>query len=135
MATLSINDFDDRGVLAFDLRDLLRALAPRSSTAIWTIKTPDDGPFEATGTGGVRLEKLAETSAEIAGDKLLAIADDTVQVIWGNFVAALPDDPHREWLTIRAVDSSFFELETSDEAVISIIKSAFRDVRSALGSA
>jgi hypothetical protein len=58
-----------------------------------------------------------------------------VPVICGDFVATLPAEPHREWLAVRAVDSSFFEVEASDEPVISIIKSAFRDVRSANGSA
>ena len=129
MARLTIHDLDDRGILAFDVRDLLRALAPSSLAARWTIRTPDGESFEATGAGGLRLEELAEVSDQITGEELLAIADDTVQVIWGDFVAALPDDPHRDWLTIRAVDSSFFEVETSDEASIAVVKSRFRDVR------
>lgn len=133
VARLTIHDLDDRGILAFDMRDLLRALAPPSLEARWTITTPDDEPFEATGAGGFRLEELAEVSSQITGDELLAIADDTVQVIWGDFVAVLPDDPHREWLTIRAIDSSFFEVETSDERSIAAVRSRFRDVRVAEG--
>jgi len=132
VATFTIHDLDNR-VLAFDLRDLLHALAPMSLAAQWTITAPDASPFEATGAGGVRLEALAEASAQIDGDELLSIADATVQVIWGDFVGVLPDHPHREWLTIRAVDSSYFEVETEDAASIALIKSRFRDVRDRAG--
>ncbi len=77
----------------------------------------------------MRLEGLAEVSGQVTGHELLTIADDTVQVIWGDFVAAQPDEPYKEWLTIRAVDSSFFEVETSDEAALAVLKFRFRDVR------
>lgn len=128
MTTLTIHDLDG-GALAFDLGDLIRALAPLSLAATWTITSPDESSFEATGVGGRRLEELAEASARIAGDELLIIADDTVQVIWGDFVGASPDDPHREWLTIRAFDSSFYEVETLDADAIAKVKSRFSDVR------
>ena len=128
MPTVTINDLDG-GVLAFDLRDVLRVLAPSSERATWTITHPDESPFEATGGAAPRLEKLAETSAQIGGSELLALADDTQQVIWGDFTGVLPDAPDQEWLTIRAFDSSFFEVTTSDLAAIAKLKTRFRDVR------
>ncbi len=128
MALITIHDVEDH-VLAFDLRDLLRILAPLAEKAAWTITSPAESAFEATGTGGLRLEELAEAAACIDGSELLAIADDTQQVIWGDFVGRLPDDPQRDWLTIRAFDSSFYEVETLDEAAIEKVKSRFRDVR------
>ena len=128
MEKLTIHDLDG-AVLAFDLRDLLRVLAPQSLAATWTITSSIESVFDATGAGGLRLEELADTSAEVIGEELLAIADDTVQVIWGDFVGALPADPDQQWLIIRAVDSSFFEIETSDQGSIAAIKSHFHDVR------
>jgi len=128
MTRLTIHDLDG-GVLAFDLRDVIRVLAPRSLAATWTITSPEESSFEATGVGGQRLEELAGAAARIAGDELLVIADDIVQVIWGYFVGALPDDPHQEWLTIRAFDSSFYEVETSDADAVEKVKSRFSDVR------
>lgn len=125
---VTIHDLDGP-VLAFDLRDVLRALAPQSLAARWAIKSPGESAFEATGVGGLRLEGLADTSARIDGDELLAIADDTAQVIWGDFHGALADDADREWLIVRAIDSSFFEIETSDQIVLAMIKSSFKDVR------
>lgn len=128
MEKLTIHDLDG-AVLAFDLRDLLRVLAPRSLAATWKITSSSASAFDATGSGGLRLEALADTPAQIIGEELLTIADDTVQVIWGDFVGALPADPDQEWLIVRAVDSSFFEIETSDQSSIAAIKSRFHDVR------
>lgn len=134
MPTVTIHDL--RGsVLAVDLRDLLRVLSPASERATWTITHPEASAFEATGEAGPRLEELAEASARVGGRELLALADDTQQVIWGDFIGVLPDAPHRDWLTIRAVDSSFFEVTTSDLASVAKLKSRFRDVRDAAGSA
>jgi len=53
MPTVTINDLDG-GVLAFDLRDVLRVLAPSSERATWTITHPDESPFEATGGAAPR---------------------------------------------------------------------------------
>jgi hypothetical protein len=128
VAKITIRDLNE-GILAFDLRDLLRALGPHSLAADWTIVSPDESSFEATGAGGMRLEELAETSSTIGGDELLGLADDTVQVIWGNFVGKLPQNPHEDWVTIRAVDSSFYEVESSDEVSIAHLVSHFGDVR------
>ena len=128
MAKLRIHD-SDGGFLGFDLRDILRALAPQSLAAVWAIRSPDESDFAATGTGGLHLEQLADSSTRIDGSKLLDLADDTVQVIWGDFHGALASDPDRAWLTIRAFDSSFFEIETSDQTALASIKSSFRDVR------
>lgn len=128
MAVLTIHDLNGPA-LSFDLRDLLRVTAPLSLEATWTIKSPDTSPFEATGVGGLRLEELADSLARISGDELLALADNAAQVIWGDFAGALPDYPHQEWMIIRAVDSSFYVVETADEASITMIKSRFIDVR------
>ena len=112
MAKITIRDLD-KGILAFDLRDLLRALAPHS-TAAWTITSPDESSFEATGAGGMRLEELAESSSTIRGDELLVLADDTVQVTGVTLWASCRKILTRHAVTIRAVDSSFYEVESSE---------------------
>lgn len=130
MATVTIHDLYDGRVLAFDLHDLLRLLAPSSLEARWTI-TSNEEDFFATGEGGARLEELAATAAEVTGIELLALADDTAQVIWGDFIGVLPDDGREPWITIRAVDSSFYEVMTYDSEAIFKIKTRFADVRDA----
>ncbi len=57
------------------------------------------------------------------------LARETHQVIWGEFVGAFPSKPEGRWITIRAVDSTYYEITTLDETVLSKIKSTFDDVR------
>ncbi|MBF2715341.1 hypothetical protein [Agrobacterium vitis] len=88
MKTIRIHDVMKNGVLPFDLRDLLRLLAPRSLQAVWRVSTVKSGLpelewFDATGDGGEKLELLANRDAVITGQELLALAKQTTQVIWG----------------------------------------------------
>ncbi|TCN14701.1 hypothetical protein [Sinorhizobium americanum] len=133
MATLRIYDLRQH-VLALDLRDLLRLLAPRSLEANWTVSTvksskPGHEWFEATGDGGEQLEKLAQDDAQLSGSDLAALAEETQQVIWGEFVGSGPTQSDKTWVTIRAVDSTFYEIDTDDETVLSKISSTYSDVR------
>ncbi|MFT4161622.1 hypothetical protein [Shinella sp.] len=133
MATLRIYDLKEH-VLALDLKDLLRLLAPRSLEANWIVSTvkfskPEHEHFEATGEGGEQLEELAQGNARLSGFDLAALADSTRQVIWGEFVASAPTQLDKTWLIIRAVDSTFYEIDTDDETVLRKISSAYKDVR------
>lgn len=127
MVTLRISDLYDQGGLAFDLRDILRVLAPHSLRATWTLGLSEEG-FWAIGEGAEALEELAERSGQIGGAELLAIADALSQVVWGDFTGTLPDNPLEEWVTIRAIDSSYYEISTSDDAVVAKIMSRFDKV-------
>jgi hypothetical protein len=127
VVTLRVCDLGNSG-LAFDLIDFLRVLAPRSLQANWTVSSFED-EFEATGEGAARLEELAENGGSITGDELLALAENTWQVIWGEFVGVLPDGSGQPLITIRAVDSSYYEIITSEEETAATIKAHFNDVR------
>ncbi|WP_027685635.1 hypothetical protein [Rhizobium leguminosarum] len=133
MATLRIYDLKEH-VLALDLRDLLRLLAPRSLQANWTVSTvksskPGHEWFEATGEGGEQLEALAQDNAWLSGSDLAALAENTQQVIWGEFVSSAPTQSDQTWVVIRAADSTFYEIETDDETVLNKISSTYKDVR------
>ena len=133
MAVLRIYDLKGR-VLALDLGDLLRLLAPRSLEARWVISTvkgskPGDEWFEATGEGGGRLEELAQHNGNLSGSDLATLAQNTQQVIWGEFVGSAPKQSDKRWVIIRAIDSTFYEIDTDDEAVLNRIRSTYRDVR------
>lgn len=133
MTTLRIYDLKQH-VLALDLRDLLRLLAPGSFEANWVVSTvksskPGHEWFEATGEGGEQLEELARHDARLSGSELAALAETTRQVIWGEFVGWGPTRSDRTWMTIRAIDSTFYEIDTDDEAVLSKINATYKDVR------
>jgi hypothetical protein len=137
VTTLRIYDLKNH-VLALDLRDLLRLLAPQSLQATWTISTikSADGIhewFDATGEGGEQLERLVENDATLPGYELAALAKKTSQVIWGEFNGSLPSKSKGIWITIRAIDSTFYEITTDDAAAIKKIRSTFKDIRSVDG--
>ncbi|WP_296085951.1 hypothetical protein, partial [uncultured Agrobacterium sp.] len=121
-------------VLALDLRDLLRLLAPRSLEGRWVVSTvkssiSGDEWFEATGEGGERLEGLAQQDGQLSGSDLAALAEKTRQVIWGEFVCLASTQSDKPWVIIRAVDSTFYEIDSDDDAVLNKISSTYKDVR------
>lgn len=132
MATIRVHDSD--GVLAHDLDDFLDLLALRSLRATWTVSPVQDGAddlFWATGEGAARLEQLIGIESGVSGTELATLAGDARQIVWGAFVGRLPETGDRAWVTIRAIDSSFYEITTEDEAVLDRIKASCRDVRPA----
>lgn len=133
MSVLRIHDLED-GILSVDLDRILNLLSPRSTKARWTVSAvravhTEQEWFDATGDGGEALDALANKGLPLSGHELSEIAQRTVQVIWGEFTAALPDALHTPWITVRAIDSSFYEIITSDESVLKIVLSTFKDVR------
>jgi hypothetical protein len=144
MTTLRIYDHRGGRVLALDLRDLIDLLAPPSLEASWTVSPvnveyPTLGhsidQFEMTGsgrTGEDPLELLAANGSPVSGLLLAEYAHATHQVIWGQFVATRPEQTDA-WVIIRAIDSTFYEVTTSDETVLAKIRSTYKDVRVASG--
>jgi hypothetical protein len=143
MTTLRIYDYRD-GVLALDLSDLIDLLAPRSLEANWRatpvrVNDPNLGRFDdefmISGPrlpGEDQLEVLAANGLPVSGVTFSEAAHAAHQVIWGQFVATLPKQ-NNVWVVIRAIDSTFYEVTTSDETALAKIKSAYKDVRVAPG--
>jgi hypothetical protein len=136
MATLRIYDLE-QGALALDLRHILDLLGGGAGSAVWTVSAVPcargEQAFDATGPGGEQLERAALSGLPVSGRELCAMAKETRQVIWGAFAAASPDTPGEAWLTIRAIDSTFWEITTRDETVLNAVRLAFADVREASG--
>ncbi|WOH84748.1 hypothetical protein RX327_17245 [Bradyrhizobium sp. BEA-2-5] len=138
MTTLRIHD-DCNGALALDLRDLIDLLAPRSLQASWMVSPvvlhhPVLGRAldEFMVAGEHQLEAFAAKGTVVSGAALSKAAREASQVIWGQFVGTLPEQDDT-WIMIRAVDSTFYEVTSSDEAVLGAIRSAYKDVRIAAG--
>ncbi|MBR0855691.1 hypothetical protein [Bradyrhizobium liaoningense] len=143
--TLRIYDLRDGRVLGLDLRDLIDRLAPRSLEARWivspvTLSNPRLGrshdEFMIVGSAQLSenaLEQLAVSKSVVNGITLSEAAHATNQVIWGQFVGMLPEQKEDAWVVVRAIDSTFYEVTSADEAVPAIIQSAYKDVRTATG--
>jgi hypothetical protein len=138
MTTLRIYDCRN-DVLTVHLLDLLNLLVPRSLDARWkvsavTLDYPQlgqpIGEFMVVGTE--KLDLFAAGGAAVSGRMLFEAAHEAQQVIWGQFVATLSVEGSA-WVTIRAIDSTFYEISSSDVAVIETVRSAYSDVRVASG--
>jgi hypothetical protein len=140
MATLRIYDSRNH-VLTVHLRDLLDLLVPRSLHARWkvsavTLDYPQLGrsieEFMVVGTD--RLDAFVAGGSAISGAMLSKAAQKAQQVVWGQFAATLANEDST-WVTIRAIDSTFYEVTSSDAAVTEAVRSAYSDVRVAHGPA
>jgi hypothetical protein len=133
---LQIHDARPEGRLAFDLSDILTALGKRAVSAYWAVGgvASYDEPLDATGPGASHLERLAQSGERVTGAHLARIASVVRQVIWGEF-RGYPDRSSNEaWVVIAAIDSSWFDVRSDDEAALGRIRHAFKDVRSPQGS-
>ncbi len=125
-------------VLAVHLPDLLDLLGSRALQAAWTVSPvklfyPTLNSFEdefmVVGEQGAdQLEEYSRNKSPLGGKRLAELAKGTGQVIWGEFAAVLANY-EGVWVTIRAIDSSFYEVTTSDPTVLDRIKSTYKDVR------
>ena len=75
------------------------------------------------------LERASATGTPIAGPDLFRLAAAVTQVIDGAFAATRADDDGSTWLIIRAIDSSFYVVTTSDGELLARVRSRYRDVR------
>jgi len=130
MVTLRVRPDD----FVFSLqRHLFDVLAPRAVQADWHISplNPPDRKyewFEAVGEAADEIEAVAEANTRLTGLALATLAERVHQIIWGQFTGFLPGAPDAPWVTIRAIDSSFFDVTTDDEAVLGTIVSTFSEV-------
>jgi hypothetical protein len=130
MKAVRIHDTDaGRDVLAFDLRDILSALRQQADRAIWRIGKVN-GEFMVTGDDAAdELAKLAESGMPVSGRRLRKISRHVVQTIFGEFRGyeyASSTDP---WIIVIAYDSTWFEVQSQDEAALDRLKAVFKDVR------
>ena len=130
MKAIRIHDLK-YGVLAFDLRDILAALGPKAITAAWTVGPVEEGQpdgLDVTGSAADELEKLAQSGIRIAVN-FVELARNVRQVIWGKFEGYDTASPASPWIVVIAFDSTWFEVQSSDDAALSRLMVAFEDVR------
>jgi hypothetical protein len=75
-----------------------------------------------------RLEHLARSSDRISGTLLRDLLGRVAQVVWGEFTAH-ENRRNTPWVIVRAVDSSWCEVETGDAGVLDRVRETFVNVR------
>lgn len=123
MRGVTIADREKGGaVLSFDLIDILRLLGPEGEGSDWEV-----AELECTGSPSAdELQRLAEGNGRLSGRTLLQLAAGT-QVIDGVFSGYRGGDA-APWVRVRAVDSTAFDVESDDDAVLGRLKECFEVV-------
>jgi hypothetical protein len=122
MQGITITARTEDNLLAVDLIDILRLLGSDVEGNSWEISQ-----VECVGSDAEALHQIADSETRVSGMKLFEIASNLMQVIYGTFKAyrlgeSIP------WIVIRAVDSSAYDVETQDEAVLDRIRNSFTQV-------
>lgn len=108
MFGITISEFDDRGVLAVDLRHILEALGEKAVKCRWRVEG-----VEAIGHKATELQELSDRRATLTGDALVRLANEVSQVVDGTF-SAFENDADTPWLVVSAVDSSAYDVTSPD---------------------
>lgn len=115
------------GWLDFDLTDVLVVLGQEAENGLWlvhglTYVSKDDQNI-------VVLESMAR-GERVRGLNLVAGLDQLTQVINGEFDVTRHGD-RAPFVTIRAVDSSWWEVESDDPVLLAAVRRRFRVVEAA----
>jgi hypothetical protein len=122
MRVVTITDREGEGAaLGFDLVDILRLLEPELHRTEWTLSGT-----ECIGREADRVHRIDDDGQRVSGTRLLALASGLTQVIDGEFIAYAEDG--QPWVTIRAIDSSAYDVISDDGSVTDRIRARFKEV-------
>jgi hypothetical protein len=85
--------------------------------------------MRASGWQGSHCRDLAIYWTDGKIKRLLRLANDIQQVIWGKFVG-YHTAPVNPWIIVIAFDSTWFEVQSTDDLALGLLRTAFKDVRS-----
>ena len=131
MPTLKIHYFALHSRAVVDPCTVIPLLGERAVRARWQLAgvARYDEAFMIVGhEAAERLEHLARSSDRISGTLLLDLLSRVAQVIWGEFTAH-ENGQDTPWVIVRAIDSSWCEVETDDIGVLDRVRETFVDVR------
>lgn len=123
MTGIRIKDLTDGRYLAFDLREVLMALGPRAEKSQWLCDVEECISIE----GVEYLEEKYNTGRPISGVTMIELAALTRQIIDGVF-QAFDTNADQPWVIVEAIDSSYWEVRTDDQAALKSLRDKFHDV-------
>lgn len=123
MRGITISDRQaNSNILAVNLTDILQLLGPQLATTEWEISD-----IECFGNNRERLYQIANTQTRVSGEILLQIATNITQITEGTFTC-YPDKGSQPSIIVRAVDSSAYDVESSDEAILTKLRQRYQNV-------
>ena len=122
MYGIEIADRRDGSFLAVDLVDILKILGSLAEESEWEISE-----VECLGAVADKLHQLADAKVRVSGQILLQLAANLTQVIEGVF-AGYRNGESEPWIVIEAVDSSAYDVESSEISVLELFRGKFKQV-------
>lgn len=122
MYGIEIADRRDGSFLTVDLVDILNVLGSLAEESEWEISE-----VECLGTVADKLHQLADTKVRVSGKTLLQLAANLTQVIEGVF-AGYRNGESEPWIVIGAVDSSAYDVESTELSVLEPFRQKFKQV-------
>ena len=132
MKALRIYDLDPlAGALKVDLFSILAELGSSIETFVWRIFKVKSRrmEFEVIGDVAQTFEKHQREGDFLTYAELQKLASEEHQLIWAEIRGFEDAKSLSAKIIIRAIDSSFFEIETADEIAIRKLRSNFEDVK------
>jgi hypothetical protein len=130
---VSIHDKDPRGVLSFDLLQILRAIEQAVREYSWIIIDIDctgEPPPTQTVLSFKQLVDYAQRVGQTIDGEVVGVpSSDLVEVDLEKITRISEFPQSRARVAILAVDSSYFDVIAKDLVVITLIQQTFRDVR------
>ena len=123
MIGVTIQDVDDRNVLAVDLKDILDIAGVRALRSRWLLSEVQAGGTEAA----EELQRLSDTGKFIEGDRILDLSKQVWQVIDGKF-QGFDYGSANPWIIVIAVDSTAYDVVTEERNLIDTLKARFEKV-------
>jgi hypothetical protein len=133
MQTLQIHDYLRSELSVVDPRAVFAMLGERAVHASWQVAGVaryDEACMITGDEAADRLEALSQSQDRVSGALLSQFFLQIAQVIWGEFTAYEGEEV-TPWVTTRAIDSSWCEVETDDAEVLNCVRRIFVDVRTA----
>jgi hypothetical protein len=106
------------------LGDILTALGDLARDLRWKVRVDDVAP----GPGAARLEAVDPDTWLDTPDLIGVAGGEDVQVIDGEVAGYRAEALRAPYLVIRAVDSSWWDVESADDAVADALRSRFSGV-------
>src|SRR5258708_5728366 len=105
------------------LRDVLAALGDRTENLQWRLHLEEIAP----GPHSPRLEAM-NPDAWLDTPTLLGIAEHDVQIIDGELSGYRPGQHDAPYVTIRAADSTWWDVESDDDDLTALVRHRLPDV-------
>ena len=125
-----------RAHIFLTLAEVLAPLPSRASRSQWSVsdfvyegRRGRQEIFEVASDEDDELTRLYNRHERVIGSRLVAISKSSPQVIWATFFGYDPPDAAEPWISLHAIDSTFWRYETSDVATRQALIKSFKDVR------